>query len=87
MTEEEIDNIGFDVNPKIGERSEFLKITVTMPANMLQAIRTYGLEKRSEGLKDCDVSSIVRQAVAFHLLRWSDDYKKKMVSYILNPNK
>ena len=54
---------------------------------MLQAIKTFGLEKRVLGKKDTDVSSIVRDAVAFYLLKWSDDYKAKVIKHILNPAK
>ena len=28
---EDFENIGFDINPDRGERSEFLKITITVP--------------------------------------------------------
>jgi len=84
---EDFENIGFDINPDRGERSEFLKITITVPANMLQAIKTFGLEKKVLGKKDTDVSSIVRDAVAFYLLKWSDDYKAKVIKHILNPDK
>ena len=51
-------------NPDRGERSEFLKVTVTMPADMLEQVRVVGIRRRSSGQKDTDVSSLVREALA-----------------------
>lgn len=85
--DETFETIGFDVNPERGQRSEFLKITITIPSSMLQAIKTFGLEKKVRGKKDCDVSSIVRDSVAFYLMKWSDDYKENIIKNILNPKK
>lgn len=82
--QEKIEEIGFNVNPERGERSEFLKITITMSHDMLQAIKMFGVEKKSQRKKDCDVSSIIRESVAYYLLNWSEDYKKKILKKILN---
>ena len=50
-------------NPRRGQRGDFLKITVTMPAKMLGELKTLGLRRRARGQKDTDISSLVREAV------------------------
>ena len=56
--------VALDANPERGHRGNFLKITITMPAEMLGDLKTLGLRRRERGLKDTDVSSLVREAVA-----------------------
>jgi len=53
-----------DPNPKRGQRGDFLKITITMPAEMLSNLQTLGLRRRVAGQKDTDISSLIREAVA-----------------------
>ena len=52
------------VNPERGERGGFLKVTVTLPVDLLTALRTEGLRRRAEGQKDTGVSELIREAVA-----------------------
>ena len=53
-----------EANPERGHRGDFLKITITMPANMLGDLKTLGLRRRARGEKDTDISSLVREAVS-----------------------
>ena len=53
-----------DANPERGHRGDFLKITITMSAQMLGDLKTLGLRRRERGQKDTDVSSLVREAVS-----------------------
>lgn len=57
-----------DPNPRRGQRGDFLKITITMPAEMLSGLQTLGLRRRIAGKKDTDISSLIREA-AVNLLR------------------
>jgi hypothetical protein len=50
-----------------GERSNFLKITVTMPSEQLAALRELGMERKSRGERDTDVSSLLREAASLLL--------------------
>lgn len=53
-------------NPARGDRGDFLKITITMPPEMVADLKRLGLERRLQGDKDTDVSSLVRAAVETH---------------------
>ena len=53
-----------DPNPDRGLRGDFLKITVTIPAKMLGDMKILGLNRRANGQKDTDISSLIREAVA-----------------------
>ncbi len=55
-------------NPEIGRRGNFLKVTITIPPEMLGELRNLGLRRRTAGQKNSDISSLVREAVA-ELLR------------------
>ena len=55
------------VNIPRGERGNFLKCTITLPSQMLSALRIVGMSRKSEGQKDCDVSSLIREAVSVWL--------------------
>ena len=57
------------VNPERGQRGDFLKCTVTLPAEMLGALQALGLERRMAGLKHGTVSELVREALADFLAR------------------
>lgn len=46
-----------------GQRAEFLKVTITMPADLLVAIRSIGLDRKATGAKDCDTSSLIREGM------------------------
>ena len=51
-------------NPRRGQRGDFLKVTVTMPAKMLGDLKALGIQRRAYGRKDTDTSSLVREAVS-----------------------
>ena len=53
-----------DPNPDRGLRGDFLKITVTIPAQRLGDLKMLGLHRRAHGQKNTDVSSLIREAVA-----------------------
>ncbi len=55
---------GIQANPERGERGNFLKITMTLPPAMLGKLRQLGLERKAEGKRDTDVSSLIREAVS-----------------------
>ncbi len=56
-------------NPERGQRGEFLKVTITLPAEMLLELRRLGLQRRAAGQKNTGVSELVREAVAILLER------------------
>ena len=53
-----------EANIPRGERTNFLKLTITMPHEMLSALRTIGLRRKAEGMKDTDTSSLIREALS-----------------------
>ena len=53
-----------EANVPRGERSNFHKLTITMSHEMLSAIRSIGLKRKSEGKKDTDTSSLIREALS-----------------------
>lgn len=61
-----------EANAPRGQRSDFLKLTITMPAQMLAAMKAAGMKRKAAGQKDCDTSSLIREAVAAWLLKQSD---------------
>lgn len=64
MQNEQQKSVAFEANPERGNRGDFLKITVTMPAQMLGDLKSLGLHRRARGEKDTDISSLVREAVS-----------------------
>ncbi len=50
-----------------GERSNFLKITITMPSELLSSLRSLGMDRKARGERDTDVSSLLREAAALLL--------------------
>jgi hypothetical protein len=53
-----------EANIPRGERAGFLKITITLPPEMLAALRNIGIKRKSGGKKDTDVSSLIRESLA-----------------------
>ena len=56
--------IKIDPNPPRGERGNFFKMTLTLPPEMVGALRDLGLRRRVEGQKDTSLSALIREAVA-----------------------
>lgn len=54
-------------NPLRGERGDFLKVTITLPPGMLADLKRLGLERKLQGMKDTDVSSLIRESLTTFL--------------------
>jgi len=63
--------IKIDPNPPRGERGNFFKMTLTLPPEMVGALRDLGLRRRVEGKKDTSLSALIREAVVDLLARES----------------
>lgn len=50
-------------SPPRGERSDFLKVTITLPAETVLKLKTLGLKRKAKGEIDTDVSCLVREAL------------------------
>ena len=50
-------------NPIRGERGDFLKVTITLPPEMLADLKRLGIERKLDGMRDTDVSSLIREAL------------------------
>lgn len=62
-TEKHVQEKEIEANVPRGERANFLKATITLPPEILAALRDVGMKRKSEGQKDTDVSSLIREAV------------------------
>lgn len=60
-----------ELHPMRGERGDFLKLTITMPPELVLRLKQHGAERRIMGEKNCDTSSLIRSAVKKYL----DEYK------------
>lgn len=49
--------------PRDGGRKDFLKITITIPADLLSELRALGMKRKANKMKDTDTSSLIREAV------------------------
>jgi metal-responsive CopG/Arc/MetJ family transcriptional regulator len=56
-------------HPPRGERSDFLKITITIPGDLLMELKTLGTQRRVDGEKDSDTSALIREAIKDYLNR------------------
>lgn len=56
-----------DLHPMRGERGDFLKLTITMPPELVLKLKQHGAERRILGEKNCDTSSLIRSAVKKYL--------------------
>ena len=54
-------------NPIRGERGDFLKVTITLPPDMLADLNRLGIERKLDGMRDTDVSSLIREALTTFL--------------------
>ena len=61
--EQEIEDIEEMSSPPRGERSDFLKVTITLPAETLLKLKELGLKRKANGEIDTDVSCLVREAL------------------------
>ena len=59
------------VNPERGERGGFLKVTITLPTDLLIALRTEGTKRRGEGQQNTSVSELIREFCAAMLTQKS----------------
>jgi hypothetical protein len=50
-------------SPPRGERSDFLKVTITLPVETLSKLKVLGMKRKSEGKRDSDVSCLIREAL------------------------
>lgn len=50
-------------SPVRGERGDFLKVTITLPPVMLADLKRLGIERKLQGMRDTDVSSLIREAL------------------------
>ena len=46
-----------------GERADFLKITLTIPPDLLTELRALGMKRKAEKMKNTDTSTLSREAV------------------------
>jgi|SaaInlStandDraft_4_1057021.scaffolds.fasta_scaffold118175_1 hypothetical protein len=53
---------GIEANPARGQRGDFLKVTITLPHDIIAELKTVGLQRRFAGMKDTDISSLLREA-------------------------
>ena len=58
---------GSELDPIRGERGNFLKLTITMPPELVLKLKQHGAKKRIMGEKNCDTSSLIRSAVKKYL--------------------
>ena len=52
-----------DSNIPRGERADFLKITLTIPADLLTELRSLGMKRKANKMKDTDTSALIREAL------------------------
>jgi hypothetical protein len=52
-----------DSNIPRGERADFLKITLTIPADLLTELRALGMKRKANKMKDTDTSALIREAL------------------------
>ena len=48
-------------------KSNFIRMTITMPPDLLLRLKNHGAEQRALGKKHCDTSSLIRAAVSEYL--------------------
>jgi hypothetical protein len=56
--------LDYDPNPDKGERGEFLRVTVTLPEQMLGALQSLGRRRKRNKQKNTTISALVREFVA-----------------------
>ncbi len=61
-----------DPNPARGNRGDFEKLTITMPPDMVDALESMRRQRKRAKSGNADLSSIIREAVAFWLQKGSN---------------
>ena len=56
-----------DPNPARGNRGDFEKLTITMPPDMVDSLENIRRQRKRSKSGNADLSSIIREAVAFWL--------------------
>jgi hypothetical protein len=56
-----------------GERADFLKITLTIPADLLTELRALGMRRKANKQKDTDTSALIREALVLFLNKHKAD--------------
>ena len=56
-----------------GERADFLRITLTIPGNLLTELRMLGVKRKAAKMKDTDTSSLIREALVDFLNKHKSD--------------
>ena len=56
-----------EANPKRGNRGSFSQITITICPKMLAQVQKLGIERKLEGQRDTDVSSLIRESLKIFL--------------------
>jgi len=54
-------------NPIRGKRGDFLKVTITLPPDILANLKRLGIERKLQGMRDTDVSSLIRESLTSFL--------------------
>lgn len=54
----------YEANPVRGDRGDFLRLTVTMSPQLMEGLELERLRRKKQGLKNNDISSLIRHAVA-----------------------
>jgi hypothetical protein len=68
----------FVKHPPRGERSNFLKITMTIPGELLADLRALGMKRKLAGQKDTDTSALVREALIEFLEKHTDPSEREI---------
>lgn len=50
-----------------GERSEFLRVTMTMPMDLWVKLKEVGMKRKANKEKDYDISSLLRESATYWL--------------------
>ena len=56
-----------------GQRADFLRIVVTLPAELLGELRVLGMKRKANKQKDTDASSLIREAVTEFLAKHTEN--------------
>jgi transcriptional regulator of met regulon len=62
-----------EVHAPRGERADFLKITLTIPSDLLTELRALGMKRKAAKMKDTDTSALIREALVDFLNKHKSD--------------